>query len=101
MTAEGLIGPSSKGESMRHEKRHTMAHEGHSCGCRGHAGGKHGSNPAALDILDERFARGEIDKAEYQEMKQLISQRTAAKPDVTQPHPSAATASPKTQPAKR
>ena len=86
---------------MRHEKRHTMAHEGHSCGCRGHAGDKTGSNPVALDILDERFARGEIDKAEYQEMKQLISQRTAAKPDVTQPHPSAPIASPKTQPAKR
>jgi len=30
---------------------------------------------AALDILDERFARGEIDKAEYLEKKQLISHR--------------------------
>ena len=28
----------------------------------------------ALDILDERFARGDIDKAEYLEKKQLISQ---------------------------
>jgi putative oligomerization/nucleic acid binding protein len=86
---------------MRHEKRHTMGHEGHSCGCAGHEGGKHGSSPTALDILDERFARGEIDKAEYQEKKQLISQRTAAKPDVMQAHPSAGTASPKTPPAKR
>jgi hypothetical protein len=86
---------------MRHEKRHAMGYEGHSCGCAGHAGGKQGSSPTALDILDERFARGEIDKAEYQEKKQLISQRTGAKPDVTQPHPSAITASPKTPPAKR
>jgi hypothetical protein len=29
----------------------------------------------AFDILDERFARGEIEKAEYEEKKQLISQR--------------------------
>ena len=29
----------------------------------------------ARQILDERFARGEIDKAEYLEKKELISQR--------------------------
>jgi hypothetical protein len=86
---------------MRREKRHSTDHEGHSCGCGGHAGGEHGSSPTALDILDERFARGEIDKAEYQEKKQLISQRTAAKPDVAQPRASAAAASPKTPSAKR
>lgn len=86
---------------MRHEKQNTMGHEGHSCGCGGHAGGKHASSPTALDILDERFARGEIDRAEYQEKKQLISQRMAAKPDAPQPHPSAATASLKTAAAKR
>jgi hypothetical protein len=73
-----------------------MRHEGHSCGCGGHASGKEGSSPTALDILDERFARGEIDKAEYQEKKQLIAQRTATKPDAPQPHPSTTAASPST-----
>jgi hypothetical protein len=83
---------------MRHEKGHIMRHEGHSCGCGGHthAGGEQGSSPTALDILDERFARGEIDKAEYQEKKQLISQRTAA--DAALPHPSATAVSVKPAP---
>lgn len=61
--------------------------QGCACGCRGPDGAKRASETqphredrvagAALDILDERFARGEIDKAEYQEKKQLISQRAA------------------------
>jgi hypothetical protein len=63
--------------------------EGHVCGCRASPGGKQhsasGTKPqgedrvagSALDILDERFARGEIEKAEYVEKKQLISQRAA------------------------
>jgi Short C-terminal domain len=86
---------------MQHKKRPGMGHEGHACGCGHHDAAQHASGPAALDILDERFARGEIDKAEYQEKKQLISQRTAAKPDVAQPHPSAAAALPRTPSAKR
>jgi hypothetical protein len=40
---------------------------------------------AALDILDERFARGEIDKAEYLEKRQLISER--ASPPKAEPAP--------------
>ncbi len=33
----------------------------------------------ALEILDERFARGEIDKSEYQDMRQLIGNRSGVR----------------------
>ncbi|MHC2791005.1 hypothetical protein ACVINZ_000017, partial [Mesorhizobium jarvisii] len=48
---------------------------------------------AALDILDERFARGEIDKDEYLEKKQLISER-ASPPGVGQPESAPVAAKP-------
>ena len=69
-------------------KQQGQKQQSHMCGCRGPHGGMHsasGTRPggesrvagAALDILDERFARGEIEKAEYEEKKQLISQRAS------------------------
>ncbi len=33
----------------------------------------------ALEILDERFARGEIDKSDYEEMRTLIGSRPGAR----------------------
>jgi len=44
-------------------------HHGHGgCPC---CGGQ-GRGRAALDILDERFAKGEIDKAEFEEKRKLL-----------------------------
>ncbi len=78
---------------MDHES--TAKRQGHTCGCRGPNGGEQhpasetklsgesGARGSALDILDERFARGEIERTEYEEKKGLISQRPApAKADI-------------------
>lgn len=44
-------------------------HHGHGgCPCCGGSG----RGRAALDILDERFAKGEIDKAEFEEKRKLL-----------------------------
>jgi hypothetical protein len=72
---------------MDHES--TAKRQEHTCGCRGPNGGKQhaasetkpsgesGVRGSALDILDERFARSEIERTEYEEKKRLISQRPA------------------------
>lgn len=39
----------------------------------------HRRSRTALDIIDERFARGEIDKTEYEEKRKLISGRTGTR----------------------
>lgn len=45
------------------------------CGWHGpHHGVVHGPQRTGLDILNERFARGEIDRAEYEEKRRMISQ---------------------------
>jgi len=37
-----------------------------------HAYGSHGFGRTPLDILEERFARGEIDKAEFEDKRKLL-----------------------------
>lgn len=43
-------------------------------GFQGRAGGFQGRGTSARQLLDERFARGEIDRQEYEEKRRLLEQ---------------------------
>jgi hypothetical protein len=66
-----------RGEQGRHGPGHVgHDHEGHDHEGHGHEGHDGHEGPIARDaraILDERFARGEIDSAEYTERRDLLS----------------------------
>ena len=41
----------------------------------------HGSSPTAMDILRQRYARGEIDAVTFEQMRERIEASTAPQPD--------------------
>ncbi len=67
------------------QEGHSCNLEGHSCGCGRQGATAQQESGSALNILDARFARGEIEKTEYEEKKLLISQRAIPTVDLSEP----------------
>jgi hypothetical protein len=61
----------------------TNANESGCCGRRRAEAPKHETSSSALEILKERFVRGEIDKAEFKERRQVISSEPREEPAST------------------
>jgi uncharacterized membrane protein len=59
-------------ERHRVERLHASSGAGFDAGLRG-------GERTALDILDDRFARGEIDRPEFEEKRQLLAHSTVAR----------------------
>jgi uncharacterized membrane protein len=59
-------------ERHRVERLHAASSTGFDSGSAGH-------DRNALDILDDRFARGEIDRPEFEEKRRLLAHSTVAR----------------------
>lgn len=80
---------------------HSCNLEGRSCGCGRQGAAAQQESGSALDILDARLARGEIEKTEYEEKKLLISQRASTAMDLPKPKSTAIAALHKPRASKR